>query len=121
MALLPDPIHNNPNLTAGGVAMLIAAVDVFILEETNPWMTLAKAGGGGLIARGLIHWDSDSETRTVTNEFVQIAATRNPKAGTVTFTGSATVDESAAPAVLAAVEEGAAKAKAKKAAKAKAA
>lgn len=117
MAILPDFVHNNPNASSAVVGAAVAAVDILVFEEANPVMTLAKAAGATLLTRGLIHLDSDSEVRTITNEYVQIAASRNPKAGTVTFTGSATVDESMAPAVLAAVEEGAAKASAKAKAK----
>ena len=120
MAVFPDMVHNNPNLTAGVLSVTAGGIALTVFEKD-----LMVAGGVALgtfiLGRGLIYADSDAETRTITNEYVQIAASRNPKAGTVTFTGSATVDESVAPMVLAAVEEGAAKAKAKKAAKAKAA
>ena len=121
MALLPDGVHNNPNLTAGALALTAGGIAIAVFEK-DPLVAGGIALGTFVVSRGLIHADSDSETRTITNDYIQIAASRNPKAGTVTFTGTATVDESAAPAVLAAVEEGAAKAsakaKAKKAAKA---
>jgi hypothetical protein len=73
MALSPSFVRSNPNAVSLGVGLTVAAIDVFIFEETNPLMTAAKAAGGALITRGLIHLDTTTHTVEVGKSKVVIA------------------------------------------------
>jgi hypothetical protein len=73
MALSPSFVRSNPNAVALGVGLTIAAVDILVLEEVNPLMTLAKAAGGAAITRGLIHLDTTTHTIEMGKSKVVIA------------------------------------------------
>jgi fumarylacetoacetate (FAA) hydrolase family protein len=79
MAILPSIVRSNPNTVAVGVGLTVAAIDVFIFEETNPLMTAAKAVGGAAITRGLIHLDTTTHTVEIGKSKVVIAEVGDDK------------------------------------------
>jgi hypothetical protein len=73
MAILPSIVRSNPNAVSLGVGVVVGAVDILVLEEANPMMTLAKAAGATLITRGLIHIDTTTHTIEVGKSKISVA------------------------------------------------
>jgi hypothetical protein len=85
MAVLPDMIHNNANISSlavGGVAGGVA----FMVFEQEP-LTAGLIGlGAAAVTRGLIHLDSDDEMETISAKGINVAISRR-KDGTATLSG----------------------------------
>lgn len=88
MAVLPDMIHNNAGLSSLAIGGIAGGVAVVVFEQEP--VTAALIGvGAAVLARGLIHLDSDDEMETISAKGVNIAVSRR-KDGTATLSGVVT-------------------------------
>ncbi len=112
MAVLPDMIHNNANLSSlalGGVAGGVA----FMVFEQEP-LTAGLIGlGTAVLTRGLIHLDSDDEVETISAKGINVAVSRR-KDGTATLSGVVTGKAEDIDTLAAALNAAAAHARKKK-------